>query len=105
MLTGKQTLYLLAVIKLILPFLLQHSFYQPHRDEFLYLAEGKHLAWGYMEIPPLLSVFAWLVNAFGASMFWIKIFPALFGALTFLLVGKAVLHLGGKTFALFLAFL
>lgn len=103
--TPKQTLILLAIIKLILPFLLQHSFYQPHRDEFLYLAEGKHLAAGYMEVPPLLSVFAWIVNALGASMFWIKFFPALFGSLSFLLVGQTVLHAGGKRFALLLGFL
>ncbi len=98
-------LYLLALIKLILPFFLQNSFYQPHRDEFLYLAEGHHMAWGYMEVPPLLSVFAWLTNLFGDSMFWIKIWPALFGAFTFILVGKIILSLGGKTFALFLGWL
>lgn len=101
----RNILYLLAFIKLVSPFLLQHSSYQPHRDEYLYLAEGHHLAWGYMEVPPLLSVFAWLTNLFGGSMFWIKIWPALFGAFTFLLVGKIILSLGGKTFALILGWL
>lgn len=98
-------MYVLALIKLIIPFFLQSSYYQPHRDEFLYLAEGHHMAWGYMEVPPLLSVFAWLTNLFGAGMFWIKIWPALFGALTFLLVGKTILSLGGKAFALILGWL
>ncbi|MES1221122.1 MAG: glycosyltransferase family 39 protein [Bacteroidota bacterium] len=98
-------LILLAFIKLVLPFFLQNSFYQPHRDEYLYLAEAHHMSWGYMEVPPLLSVFAWITNLFGSSMFWIKIWPALFGALTFLLVGKIILSLGGKTFALFLGWL
>ncbi len=37
-------LYLLALIKFILPFFLQNSVYEPHRDEFLYLAEGAHPA-------------------------------------------------------------
>jgi len=46
-------LYILAIVRLVLPFFLQSSYYQPHRDEFLYLAEGRHLAWGYMEVPPL----------------------------------------------------
>jgi len=99
----KQLLYILAFIKLVIPFFLQHSSFQPHRDEFLYLAEGRHMAWGYMEVPPLLSVFAWLTNALGAGMFWIKIWPALFGTFTFLLVGRLVLSLGGKAFALLLA--
>ncbi|CAN5310663.1 hypothetical protein BH11BAC6_BH11BAC6_15380 [soil metagenome] len=98
-------LYLLAFIKLVAPFFLQSSYYQPHRDEFLYLAEGHHMAWGYMEIPPLLSVFAWITNLLGGSMFWIKIWPALFSAFTFLLVGKIVISLGGKTFAIVLAWL
>src|ERR1700733_12756390 len=98
MLKGNKLLYLLVFIKLITPFFLQDSSYQPHRDEFLYLAEGHHMAWGYMEVPPLLSVFAWATNLFGGGMFWIKIWPAIFGALTFLLVGKIVLSLGGKGF-------
>ena len=108
MLTNKllnKLLLLLAIIKLIAPFLLQNSFYQPHRDEYLYLAEGHHLAWGYMEVPPLLSVFAWITNFLGGSMFWIKIWPDLFGVFTFLLVGRIILSLGGKVFALFLGWL
>lgn len=98
-------LYILAAIKLALPFFLQNRYYEPHRDEFLYLAEGHHMAWGFMEVPPLLSVFAWVTSIFGGGMFWIKIWPALFGAFTYLLVGKMILSFGGKSFALFLAFL
>lgn len=98
-------LFILVIIKLIIPFFLHHSFYQPHRDEYLYLAEGDHLAWGYMEIPPLLSIFAWISNLFGASIFWIKIWPALFGALTFFLVGRLIISFGGKSFALLLGWL
>lgn len=101
----KNLLLLLALIKLIAPFFLQNGFYQPHRDEYLYLAEAHHLSWGFMEVPPLLSVFAWISNFFGASMFWIRIWPALFGALTFLLVGRIILSLGGRAFALFLGWL
>jgi len=98
-------LYLLAFIKFILPFVLQNNFYEPQRDEFLYLAEAHHMAWGYMEIPPLLSVFAWFVNLFSASIFWLKFWPSLFGALTYILVGKIILSFGGKIFALFLGLL
>lgn len=101
----QKLLYLLVLIKIILPFFLQNSFYQPHRDEYLYLAEAHHMAWGFMEVPPLLTVFAWVTNFFGAGMFWIKIWPALFGGLTFLLVGKIILSLGGRAFALFLGWL
>ena len=101
----RSILFLLALLKFILPFILQNSFYQLHRDEYLYLAEGKHLAWGFMEVPPMLSVLAWITNLFGATSFWVKIWPALFGALSFLLVGKIVLSLKGNLFALILAWL
>ena len=67
-----KVLLLLACIKFIIPFILQSPVYEPHRDEFLYLAEAHHMAWGYMEIPPLLSVFAWISNLFGHGIFWIK---------------------------------
>ncbi len=102
---SNRLLYLLALIKFLLPFFLQNSIYEPHRDELLYLAEGHHMAWGFMEVPPLLSVFAWLTHLFGDSMFWIKVWPSLFGALTYILTGKIILSLGGRSFALFLAFL
>jgi hypothetical protein len=98
-------IYLLALVKLILPFFLQNSVWEPHRDEFLYLAEARHMAWGYMEAPPLLSVFAWLTNLLGGAMWAIKIWPSLAGALTYVLVGRLVLHLGGRWFALVLAWM
>ena len=98
-------IYLLAFVKFILPFFLQNPIYEPHRDELLYLAEGNHLAFGFMEVPPLLSVFAWITHLFGNGMFWIKIWPSLFGAFNFILVSRIVLSLGGKAFSIFLLFL
>jgi len=97
--------YGLALVKFVLPFLLQHPVYEPHRDEFLYLAEGRHPAWGYLGAPPLLSVLAWISNGFGAGFFWIKFWPALFGAMTYVLVGRLILLLGGGRFAVILGFL
>src|SRR5436190_9741336 len=96
---------LLAIVKFALPFFLQDPVFQLHRDEYLYLAQGNHLSWVFMEVPPLLSVFAWITNLFGGSMFWVKFWPDLFGTLTFLLVGKIILSLGGKKFALILGWL
>jgi hypothetical protein len=98
-------LYLLALLKLVLPFLIQNHVYEPHRDEFLYLIEGRHMAWGFMEVPPVLSVFAWLTNLFGGGFFWIKFWPSLLGALTYLLMGRLILGFGGRWFALVLAVL
>jgi len=95
----------LALLKIIIPYFLQNSFYEPHRDELLYLAEGHHMAWGFMEVPPLLSVFAWLTHIFGDSIFWIKLWPSLFGAATFIVAARIVVSLGGKNFAILLVFL
>ena len=102
---SNRLLYLLAAVKLVLPFVLQNGVYEPHRDELLYLAEGHHMAWGFMEVPPLLSVFAWLTHLLGDGMFWIKLWPSLFGALTYLITGRIILLLGGRSYALFLGFL
>ena len=98
-------LYILALLKIIIPYFLQNPVYEPHRDEFLYLAEGHHLAFGFMEVPPMLSIFAWLTHLFGDGMFWIKLWPSLFGAAVFIVAGKIVQSLGGKSFALILLFL
>jgi hypothetical protein len=97
--------YSLSLVKFILPFLLQHPVYEPHRDEFLYLAEGQHLSWVYPGSSPLLSVLAFLSNSLGAGLFWIKFWPALFGAMNYVLVGRMILLLGGGRFALLLGFL
>jgi len=93
-------LFLLAGVQFVLPFLLQNGRYEPHRDEFLYLAEAHHLAWGYMEAPPLLSLLGWITNHLGTQLFLIKMWPALFGCGTFILAGTIALKLGGKVLAL-----
>jgi 4-amino-4-deoxy-L-arabinose transferase-like glycosyltransferase len=101
---NNRLLYFLALFKIIIPYLLQSPVYEPHRDEFLYLAEGHHLAFGFMEVPPMLSIFAWLTHLFGDGLFWVKLWPSLFGAATFIVAGKIVQSLGGKSFALILLF-
>lgn len=98
-------LLVLALARLVLPFLLQNGFYQLHRDEYLYLDYAGHMDWGYMEVPPLLSVFSWLTRALGNGFFWVKWWPALFGALTFFLCGDLVLRNGGGKPALFILFI
>lgn len=94
---------ILATCKFLLPFLLQSGEYELHRDEYLYLAEAGHLSWGYMEVPPLLSLLAWISSLFGNGFFWVKFWPALFGALTVWTTCSIVRETGGKNFAQFLA--
>ena len=93
----------LAIIKFILPFFLQHPVYELHRDEFLYLEQGHHLAWGYMEVPPMLSWLAWLTHLLGDSFFWVKFWPSLFGAFTLIITCRMVREMGGGLFAILIA--
>src|SRR5438270_6293384 len=102
---SNRLLYFLALLKIIIPYLLQSHIYELHRDEMLYLAEGNHLAWGFMEVPPALSICAWLIHLFGNGIFWVKLIPSVFGAFTFIVCGKIVQSLGGRSFALLMLFL
>jgi len=93
----------LALVKFALPFFLQHPVYELHRDEFLYLEQGHHLAWGYMEVPPMLSWLAFLTHALGGSFFWVKFWPCLFGAFTVIITCRMVQEMKGGLFAIFIA--
>lgn len=94
---------MLAFMKLLttLPFL-ANSDYQ--RDELMFIACGRHLAWGYVDDPPLT---AWLAalsyNIFGNSVFGLRLLPTLAGALTIVLVGCLVKVMGGRWFSQALA--
>ena len=90
------------ILKFIIQYLLVNPVYKLHRDEYLYLDQADHLAWGYLTIPPLNSWVAYLVNALGNTEFWVRFFPALFGALTLVVVWKAIEALKGSLFALIL---
>ncbi len=87
-------------LKFFLQYLLISSEYELHRDEFLHLDQAHHPAWGYHSVPPLSSLFSALIFLLGGGVFWVKFFPALFGALTLFLVWKSIEQLKGNLFAL-----
>ena len=93
----------LAMAKLLMQFagIRQYGFF---RDELYYLACGEHLAWGYVDQPPLIALVAWLArHLFGNSLISIRLFPALAGAAVVFLTGVLARELGGGRFAQFLA--
>ncbi len=100
----KNTLILIAFIlaKFYLQYTLIDAGYDLHRDEYLHLDQAYHLAWGYTSVPPLTSWISSLINLLGNSVFWVKFFPALFGALTMIFVWQAIKILNGNLFALVL---
>jgi len=76
--------------------------YDLQRDEYLHLDQGKHLAWGFQSVPPFTSWISYIIHLLGNGVFWVKFFPALFGALTIFVVWKAIEELNGNLFALIL---
>jgi len=70
------------------------------RDELYYLACSRHLAWGYVDQPPLIALIAWLVRStIGDSLFAIRFLPALAGAGEVVLTALIARELGGKKVA------
>ncbi len=88
--------------KFLLQYFLNNPYYDLHRDEYLHLDQANHLAWGYLSVPPVTSWIAWVIKFLGGSVFWVRFFPALFGALTLLVVWKTIEELKGNLFALVL---
>src|SRR5258708_7869751 len=69
-------------------------------DELYFLACGQHLAWGYIDMPPLTAFQAWLTrHLFGDSPYSIRLFPALAGAGLVLVAAAIARELGGGRFA------
>lgn len=93
----------ILLLKFVLQYALISTEYDLHRDEYLYLDQANHLAWGYLSVPPVTSWFSYIILLLGKSVFWVRFFPALFGALTILIVWKTTELLGGNLFALILS--
>jgi Dolichyl-phosphate-mannose-protein mannosyltransferase len=74
------------------------------RDEFDYIACGRHLAWGYVDQPPLIPMLVRLCLAvFGDSLRSVRLVPALSSAALIVLTGMMARELGGKRFAVVLS--
>ncbi|MCF0062538.1 glycosyltransferase family 39 protein [Dyadobacter chenwenxiniae] len=95
-------LCLFILIKFTLHYVIIAPEYDLHRDEYLHLDQGKHLAWGYLSVPPFTSWVSYIISLLGNAEFWVKFFPALFGAFTLVVVWRAIETLGGGLFALVL---
>jgi hypothetical protein len=92
-----------ALLKFVSGYFLIHPVYELQRDEYLYLNQGQHLAWGYLEVPPLTAVQGWATLALGGAEGWVKFWPFLWGAATVYLVVRLAGRVGGGWFAQTLA--
>jgi hypothetical protein len=93
--------YLLAGAKLLIHLLTTGRFgYEWFVDELYYMATAEHLAWGYVDMPPLFPAITALVRAtLGDSLFAIRLVPTLAGAALILLTGLIARELGGGRLA------
>ncbi len=85
----------------LLVHLLTNGRYGYFRDELYYMACGQHLAFGYVDQPPLSILLLRLSQIlFGNSLFAIRLLPALAGAATVALTGAIARELGGGEWAI-----
>ena len=96
----------LAGLKILINIFLINKDYGFHRDEFLYLALGNHLDFGYWSNPPFIGLVGFLSqNLFGDSLLAVRLFPILAGGLLVLFTGLIAHALSGGLYAqLFAAF-
>ncbi len=80
------------------------SCYGIHRDELYFLACARHLAWGYVDQPPMVPAIAWLsTHLFGVSAVALRVVPALAGGGAVVLTALMARELGGGRKAQMLA--
>jgi hypothetical protein len=110
--TPLRTALLLAGLSATLTFLIHlvsslwgsHLGYGFFRDELYFLVCGHHLAWGYVDQPPLVALQARLAEAiFGLSPTGIRILSFVAGGVTVALTGLLAWQLGGRLTAQVLA--
>jgi hypothetical protein len=73
------------------------------RDELYFIACSKHLAWGYVDQPPMVAVAAWFAAPAGYDLLALRALPILAAAATVYLAVRLARELGGGSFAQVLA--
>lgn len=102
---NKLTIFIFCLIKLTLHLIADyHSGFQG--DELLHIETGNHLAFGFMEFPPLIGVLAFIQNLFASNLVYIHhLFSHISSILIIIYLAKITIELGGKNKALFLTLL
>ena len=95
---------LIALLLAVANFLMHLYFnnrYGYFRDEFDYMACGDHLAWGYVDHPPLIPFLVKICRfVLGDSLRSIRFIPALAISAAVMLTGMIARELGGRRFAI-----
>jgi len=98
---GLGVVILVAAAKLLVHLATTGRFgYSYFVDELYYLACARHLAWGFVDMPPLFPAIVAAIHAtFGDSLLAVRLLPALAGAALVLMTGLMARDLGGRRFA------
>jgi hypothetical protein len=97
--SGPAIVLYLAFAKLLLH-LLTAARYGIFRDEMYYVACSKHLAWGYVDHPPMNVFITWFArHVFGESLLGLRLLPAIAGAALVWMTGELAREMGGSRFA------
>ena len=92
-----------AVVALLIHLLTNHR-YGYFRDELYFIACARHLDFGYVDLAPLSALLLRIELAvLGTSLFALRLFPALAGALTVASTGIFARKLGGRVWAVTLS--
>jgi 4-amino-4-deoxy-L-arabinose transferase-like glycosyltransferase len=73
------------------------------RDELYFIACARHLAWGYVDQPPLVAIAAWISSPAGYALPALRALPILAAAGTAAMAAFVAGELGGGRFARILA--
>jgi len=95
--------YVIAVVYFTLH-LATSTRYGYFRDGLYYLACAEHLAFGYVDQPPLIAVLGWIArHTFGTSLPALLLWPALAGASRIILTAAFARELGAQRFGIVLS--
>ena len=99
--SGRPSLLIPAIVAGIyfLALMFTSTQYGYFRDALYYLACSEHLAWGYVDQPPLIVFICWISrHTLGTSLPALMLWPALAGAGRIVLTGAFARELGGRKF-------
>ena len=66
-------------------------------DELYFLDCARHPAWGYADLPPLLPWLTWIaMHTLGASLWAVRMYPAIAAGATVILAGWLAAELGRR---------
>ena len=100
--TGMRIVLLIAIAQLAVHCYFNNR-YGYFRDEFDFLSCSNHLAWGYVDHPPLIPFLVYITRlTLGESLRALRLFPALASAVLVVIAALLAREVGGRRYALIL---